>query len=161
MTTHEYSPEQLKLKAEAYCAEAERCEYDVLLKLRQWRASDEVTARILAHLYQQDYLNPQRYCRAFVRDKYRLTHWGRQKIIQALRMKQLPTSAIENALNEIETDEYDQILARLLSQKRRSLKASTNYELNTKLIRFALGRGYQMSEILKHLNNEYPEDFSD
>lgn len=161
MKPKEYTPEQLKWKAEAYCAAAERCEYDVLQKLVRWKATPETQAAILAHLYKENYLSTERYCRAFVRDKYRLAHWGTNKIVQALRLKQLPAEDIRAALEEIETDEYDEILVRLLQQKRKSIKAKNDYEMNTKLIRFALGRGYQMKEILKYIHYDENEQFTD
>ena len=34
-------------------------------------------------------------------------------------------------------------------QKKRSVKANTDYERNGKLIRFAIGRGFEMEEILR------------
>ncbi len=145
---------QLQQKAERYCASAERCEQDVLLKLCHWGATPETEARIVAHLYRERYLDTARYCKAFVRDKYRLSKWGRDKIAMHLRMKHLPAEDIASALEEIDTDEYDETLAHILRQKARTLKAASEYERNAKLIRFALGRGYAMKEILRQLKTK-------
>lgn len=147
----EYTEKELMQKAEAYCAAAERCPSDVEGKLKGWGAVAEVGARIMAHLLEERYLDTVRFCRFFVRDKYRFNHWGRMKIIQALRMKHLSEKEIETGLEEIDPEEYDGILKNLLEKKAKEVKAASGYERNAKLLRFAAGRGFTMDEIMKHL----------
>ena len=154
----EYTEEELKYQAEAYCSAAERCPSEVEKKLLQWGGNFEVVERIMAHLFKERYLDTLRFCRAFVRDKYRFNQWGRMKISQALRMKQLTPEEIESGMEEIDEVEYHSILSHLLKQKSRSIKGGTEYERNTKLIRFAAGRGFLMDEILKHLKQADYED---
>ena len=155
----EYTEEELKYKAEVYCSAAERCPSEVEKKMLQWGGTAEVVERIMAHLFKERYLDTLRFCRAFVRDKYRFNQWGRMKISQALRMKQLTPEEIESGMEEIDDEEYHSILSHLLKQKSRSIKGGTEYERNTKLIRFAAGRGFLMDEILKHLKQaDYEED---
>ena len=156
----EYSEEELKYKAEVYCSAAERCPSEVEKKLYQWGGSPETVESIMMHLFKERYLDTVRYCRAFVRDKYRFNQWGRMKIVQGLRMKQLSSADIEEGLNEIDDEEYNAILASLLKQKSRSVKAATAYERNTKLIRFAVGRGFSMDEVLRHIKQVDDEDFA-
>lgn len=147
----EYTEKELMQKAEAYCAAAERCPSDVEDKLKGWGAAAEVGVRIMAHLLEERYLDTVRFCRFFVRDKYRFNHWGRMKIIQALRMKRLSEKEIETGLEEIDPEEYDGILKNLLEKKAKEVKAASGYERNAKLLRFAAGRGFTMDEIMKHL----------
>ena len=85
----EYSEAEIKSKAEVYCSSVERCPSDVEEKIRKWGASEEVTERIMAHLQKERYLDAARFCRFYVRDKYRFNQWGRMKIAQMLRMKRL------------------------------------------------------------------------
>lgn len=150
----EYTEKELKNKAEVYCSSAERCPSDVEAKLEGWGGSPEVVASVMAHLYKERYLDNVRYCKAFVRDKYRFNQWGRVKIFQALKMKGLSSEEINEGLSEIDDEEYHGILGNLLSQKVRSIKASSDYERNCKLIRFATGRGFTMQEILRHVNDD-------
>ena len=147
----EYTEKELMQKADAYCAAAERGPSDVEGKLKGWGAAAEVGARIMAHLLEERYLDMVRFCRFFVRDKYRFNHWGRMKIIQALRMKRLSEKEIETGLEEIDPEEYDGILKNLLEKKAKEVKAASGYERNAKLLRFAAGRGFTMDEIMKHL----------
>lgn len=136
-------------KAEVYCSVAERCPSEVTEKLRRWGADEEQIPVVITHLEKERYLDAARFCRFFVRDKYRFNQWGRLKIVQALRMKQLDSVQIQEGLDEIDEEEYLQVLERLLKQKARSVKAVSEYERNAKLVRFAAGRGFTMDEILK------------
>lgn len=145
-------------KAEVYCAAAERCLSDVTSKLVQWGASSEAMERILSHLLEERYLDERRYAKAFVRDKYRFNGWGRLKIAMALRQKGISDESIDAGLNEIDEREYRQTLKALLQRIRRTVKGKTAYEQNGKLIRFALGKGYEMNDILRVLKPPTDED---
>lgn len=147
----EYTEEDFRRKAEVYCSKAEHCSSEVREKLRQWGAEPEMAARILVVLQRNRFVDEIRFCRAFVRDKYRFNQWGRVKIVQALRMKQLSSEDIEVGLAEIDEEEYKAVLQTLLAQKAKSIKSGTAYEKNMKLIRFAVGRGFAMSEVLHYV----------
>ena len=83
MANHEWSLEELKHKAEAYCAGAEHCCSELNNKLLQWGASYEHINLIIMHLKKHDYINEERYCRAFAHDKLLYQGWGRVKISTA------------------------------------------------------------------------------
>ena len=102
----EYSENELKNKAEAYCSSAEHCSWEVENKLKQWGASDEVAQNIIAHLQKERYVNNSRFCQAFVHDKYLFNRWGRQRIRQELRMRQLDDKDIACGMEEIDDKEY-------------------------------------------------------
>lgn len=156
----EYSEAEIKNKAEAYCSAVERCPSEVEEKIRKWGASEEVTERIMAYLQQERYLDTVRFCRFYVRDKYRFNQWGRMKIAQMLRMKGLAEEDIRAGLAEIDTEEYDGILKKMLRQKIKGIKAANDYERSMKLIRFAMGRGFTLEEIRRYVNQVNPdEDF--
>lgn len=136
-------------KAAAYCSLAERCPAEVEAKLLAWGiASEAATRRILDFLKRENFLNEERYCRAFIRDKYRFSQWGRQKIAMALRQKQISATLYASCFaEEIDEEEYRSILKKLLAAKQRATRARNRYELEGKLIRFALSRGFEMEDI--------------
>ena len=144
----EMSVEEARLKAEAYCSLSEHCKSEVLGKLQQWGAPEETWEAILNHLEKERYVDESRYATFFVRDKYRFNQWGRIKIAQAMRMKHIPSACIDEAMEEIDEQEYLNILTSLLKKKVRSIKASNDYERNGKLVRFAAGHGYEIGDIL-------------
>lgn len=144
----EMSAEEARLKAEAYCSLSEHCKSEMLGKLQQWGAPEKTWEAILNHLEKERYVDESRYATFFVRDKYRFNQWGRIKIAQALRMKHIPSACIDEAMEEIDEQEYLNILTSLLKKKVRSIKASNDYERNGKLVRFAAGHGYEIGDIL-------------
>lgn len=143
----------------ARCSVAEMCVSDARKKLDASDLAEQEKEDILHRLITERFIDENRYARAFVRDKFRFSGWGRQKINQALRLKGVGRTDITAAMEEIDEEEYRQALHRLLQSKRRSVKGRSDYEINGKLIRFALGRGYEMPLILKELDaNEWDFD---
>ena len=141
----EYSEAEIKSKAEVYCSSVERCPSDVEEKIRKWGASEEVTERIMAHLQKERYLDAV----------------GRMKIAQMLRMKRLSDEDIRAGLEEIDTEEYDGILKKMLKQKMKGIKAANDYERSMKLIRFAVGRGFTLEEVRRFVNQVEPDEYFD
>lgn len=149
------SYEAARNKAENYCIKVERCRQEVRKKLSQWGTAPEDIEKILDKLIDDRFIDETRYARAFVRDKYRFNGWGRKKIEMSLKMKAVDSRDINEGLEEIDEQEYIDILERLLKNKKKSTKAESDYELNAKLMRFAAGRGFEPSIISKILHFDY------
>lgn len=145
----------------AYCSTAEHCRAEIAEKLQRWGIAYDAIERILDRLEQDKYIDEERFCRAFVNDKYRFAKWGKVKIKQALQLKKIPSVTYHSFLNEIDEEEYLSILRDLLNSKRKSVRAENEYELNGKLMRFAFSRGFEMKDIRRCIDlsdeNEYPE----
>lgn len=136
----------------SYCSKAERCEYDVLKKLRAWELTDEEIARIMKRLREEKYVDNARFARSFINDKLRFNKWGKQKIIFELRKRQIPEPVYLSLLNELDEDTLNEQLDTILRTKNRSVKAKDDYDRRNKLIRFALGRGFSMDAVIKAVN---------
>ncbi len=134
-------------RASAYCSVAEHCRSEVADKLQKWGISKSVASGILDRLEKENYINEERFCRAFVNDKYRFSKWGKIKISQALQQKNIPDAIYRPSFDMIDQDEYLNLLRNLLSTKMKNIRAESEYEKNGKLIRFALSRGFEMKDI--------------
>ena len=130
------------LQLAALCAQAEHCQQEMRDKMKRWEMTPEVQDRIIARLVSERYIDDERYARAFVKDKIRYNKWGRRKVQQGLWMKHIDDDIQQRVLDEIDDEEYLAVLKPLLAQKRKTTKAQNDYELNQKLVRFALGRGF-------------------
>ena len=79
----------------------------------------------------------------------------------ALWMKHIDSETSQRALDAIDDQTYVGILRPMLRQKRRSTKASSEYELTMKLIKFAMSRGFTMDIIRQCIDvddeSEFPE----
>jgi regulatory protein len=155
----------MKTEQEAYltlaalCAQAEHCQWEMLEKMRRWEVPEEAQARVMQRLVKERYVDDERYAQAFVKDKIRYNKWGRRKVDQALWQKHIDEDIRKRVLDEVDDDEYLKVLRPLLKQKRKSTKANSDYELNQKLMRFALGRGFTFDIIRQCIDvEEEPEE---
>ena len=142
----------------ALCAQAEHCQHEMLEKMRRWELDDEAQASVMQRLVSERYVDDERYARAFVKDKVRYNKWGRRKVEQSLWQKHIDEDIRQRVLDEVDDEEYLAILRPLLKQKRKTTKADSDYELNQKLVRFALGRGFTFDIIRQCLDVDEIED---
>ena len=138
--------------AERLCSLRELCPHDVRIKLKIKGVSNEEAERVVAELIRHNFLNEERYARAFVHDKSRLQGWGPEKIRFALHAKQIPDTFIRKALADIDQSSQKEALFRLLQAKRKNVKATSEADLRAKLTRFALSRGYIYDDIVTALS---------
>ena len=136
-------------KAATYASRCEHCESEVREKLLVWGSSNEETEEIIAYLVEERYIDNQRYANSYTRDKFRFNHWGKYKISMMLRSKDIDKDTIEEAISQIEEEEYLEKLEQILKDKLRSLKYSSEYEKKGKLFKFAQSRGFESSAISK------------
>ena len=138
----EMTEQEAYLQLAALCAQAEHCQQEMRDKMRRWELDETAQNRIVARLVKERYIDDERYARAFVKDKIRYNKWGRRKVQQALWLKHIDSDIQQRVLDEIDEKEYLDVLRPLLKQKRKSIRAMSDYELRQKLVRFALGRGF-------------------
>ena len=154
MEKRELSKAEWLDKAEGYCARSEHCAADVRRKLHEWGAPAKIEDfspdngldlfdYIEQNLYERDFLNDARFCRAYVHDKVAYQAWGRIKIQAGLHALQLPEGSIRTALAEIDEEQYFKNL--------RSLIASRREDSQDKLLRFLAQRGFTYDEIQSQL----------
>lgn len=137
----------------ARCATTEHCTYEMREKMRCWGLPSDVEEQVVTRLAAEHYVDDERFCRAFVRDKAYSSRWGRRKIEQALIQKHIAADIRQRVLNEMNTADYVAMLRQLLDSKRKTTHARNDYELNGKLIRFALSRGFTMDIIRQCLSD--------
>jgi len=148
------SPEQNFLfeKARYFCDYQERSIYDVKKKLQLWRASDTTIERIITRLEKEDFINEERFAVTFAVGKLRNNKWGRTKIFYALSQKYIPEIYIQMALNEIDEEEYLNVLKSVLETKK--IKETDEFKRKAKLVKYAQQKGFQPSLIWKVINGE-------
>lgn len=148
-------------KLSALCARSEHCQHEMLEKMRQWGVDADEQAWVMQRLVEERYVDDERYARAFVHDKMQYNQWGRRKIEQALWLKHIDEHTVRRVLDEIDDAEYAAILKPMLKQKRRHTTAGSDYELNMKLMKWAIGRGFTMDVIRQCLDVSDEDEFLD
>jgi len=149
------------LQLAALCAQAEHCQQEMRDKMRRWELDETAQNSIISRLIKERYIDDERYARAFVKDKIRYNKWGRRKVQQGLWQKHIAPEIQELVLDEIDEKEYLDVLRPLLKQKRKSVRAASDYELNRKLARFALSRGFTFDQIRQCLDVDDLEEMDE
>ncbi len=91
---------------ERYCSYQERCHKEVHLKLKEMRMIPDAIDHIIHHLITHNYLNETRFTQAFVRGKFRVKKWGKQRLVRELKFREISEYNIRLALKEISEPEY-------------------------------------------------------
>ena len=141
-------------RAAALCSSQEQCSSHIREKLNSWKVSDEDSIRIIALLKKELFLDDQRYATFYVRDKFRFNSWGKIKLAHMLRQKEIHQDVIEEALGQIDQEEYWQTCERLISEKSATLRESNQFKRKGKLFRYAAQRGFEsdlIHQILSYL----------
>lgn len=137
------------------CAEKEYSRAEIFDKIKRWGLDVDLTHHLMATLEENDFVNDERFCRSFINDKLRISKWGRFKIAEGLRLKNIPEEVIEAHLSAIDEDEYFNILCKVIEVKKKSVQSKNKKELKVKLARFALSRGFETEYIVRCIG-EFP-----
>ena len=140
--------EQALQKLKHYCAYQERCHSEVKEKLYALGAWKKDHDEIIATLIEENYLDEERFAKAFAGGKFRIKQWGRVKIKYELKQKQVSEYSIKKALKEIDGEEYLKVLSKLAQEKYASLKAEQYLIKKKKTMDYLMGKGFEM-ELVK------------
>lgn len=155
MTEEEYN--HYFTRVSQLCALKEKCEQDVQKKLMQWNIPEEVREKLLEQLKQLDFINHQRYATAFALDKLRFNHWGRKKIAYALHAKNIEEKYIQEALEALPDQQYENILENELDKKIKTLKGNDHNQLKNKLCQYLIQKGYESGKVFESVNKKIQE----
>ncbi|MCE2741751.1 MAG: RecX family transcriptional regulator [Sphingobacteriales bacterium] len=136
------------LKAANFCAYQERCHQEVLAKLQEWGIYGDEAAELILFLIENNYLNEERFAKAFAGGKFRVKKWGRTKIKRELKLRQISDFCIGVGLKEIDPDDYLMTLQAVLQKQIDKSKIKHPMLLKQKVFQYAMQRGYE-SDIIQ------------
>ena len=147
-----YSFDEAQILLENYCAYQERCHKEVTDKLKNMRMIPEAIDNIVVHLIQHNYLNEQRFAKAFTRGKFRIKKWGKNRIIRELKFRQISDYAIKSGLKEIKLDVYNKTLQELTEKRIAQVKEKDRYKKRKKVADYLLYRGWESNLVYQKIN---------
>lgn len=142
-TNNRLTPQQALLKAANFCAYQERCHQEVTEKLKEWGIWGEDAMALIHTLIEQNYLNEERFAKAFAGGKFRVKQWGRIKIKMELKHRDVSDYCIKSALAEINEADYTDTLQELLDKKWNATKDSNLLSKRAKVARYAIAKGFE------------------
>lgn len=139
-------------KMQAICSKTEKCSFDIEQKIKNYPLEEKDRDWILNKLKEDKFIDDKRFAGFFVKDKFRFNKWGRIKIRHAMHMKNIDDEIINEALEEqLDEDEYREVLKELLVTKNRSLKDKNMFARKGKLVRFATQRGFEPEAVFERV----------
>ncbi len=153
MIKREIKPEQARQRLEELCARSEQCRYDLMKKMSGWGICLDIAEKIMSHLEKKRFVDDNRFAHAYCRDKFRFSRWGRMKIVRGLMLKRISRDMIDDAMEEIDEEDYFETLVSLLRSKSGSIEEPQTYDGKTRLFRFAISRGFESNLIIKVINS--------
>lgn len=143
-------------KIRNWCAYQERSHFETQNKLFEYGLNKSEIEQVIATLISDNFLNEERFAESFARGKFRIKHWGKNKIKQELKMRKVSEYSIKKALKQIDDKEYSQTLEKLISKKWKETKETNEYKKRYKVLQYVISRGFESdlaNDILK-LNSE-------
>lgn len=146
---------------EAYARLADRCATtelstgEALEKLRRLGVCRCEAIAIVQRLVNERFIDDDRFARAYVRDRVAHARWGVVKIRQSLLLKGVDRQVVDEAItSELDDEVYFRNLEAALRSKASAMASPLDYADRMKLMRFAVGRGYEPSLVQAMLADE-------
>lgn len=152
-----YTVEEALKSLESYCAYQERCHKEVREKLLSMRMIPEAIDHVISKLIQDNFLNEERYAKAYARGKFRIKKWGRNRIVRELKFREISKFNIDSALKEIHTDSYHQTLHELAVKKCEGIQEKNIWKKRKKLADYLLYRGWESHLVYEKVQELIPQ----
>lgn len=143
-------------KLEYYCSYQDRCYKEVEQKLRSFTLLSELKEQIIVHLIEHKYVDEERFAKSFARGKHNYKGWGKIRIVQELKFREISKRNIDLALLELPNEVYLENFHQLAEKNWETIKERKGQKKNKKFVDFLLRKGYETNlifEKLKQLDN--------
>ncbi|MCF6350965.1 MAG: RecX family transcriptional regulator [Flavobacteriaceae bacterium] len=150
--TKSYTVDQAQFLLERYCIYQDRCHIEVEKKLKTLNIITEAQEIIIIHLIQNDFLNEERFAKSFVRGKFNIKKWGKYKIKNELKFRQISAYNIKTAMNEIDDEVYTETIKKLVVKKAATLSEENIFIKKKKILNFLLQKGYEFKDVITLVN---------
>jgi len=135
--------QEVLLKLEHFCAYQERCHAEVVTKLYSLKITPDEIDAIIVQLIETNFLNETRFACSFARGKHRIKHWGKIRITNELKIRQISAFNITLALKEISPEEYEATFELLSEKCWNSIQEKNTLKKRKKFCDYMLRRGYE------------------
>jgi regulatory protein len=138
-----FTPKEALLKLEHFCAYQERCHAEVVAKLYSLKMTSDEIDSIVVQLIESNFLNETRFACSFARGKHRIKFWGKIRITNELKARQISPANIALALKEISSEEYEDTFSQLSERCWNSIHEKNILKKRKKFCDYMLRRGYE------------------
>ena len=137
-------------KAANFCVYQERTQDEVRKRLRDWKVFGEEAEEIIAWLITENYINEERFAKAFAGGKFRVKKWGKLKIEAELKARKISKYNLASALKEIPSSDYLDTLEALIIKKSEEVKLEPNFlKRKQKVFNYLISKGFESNLVLE------------
>lgn len=147
-----YTVDEALKKLENYCAYQERCHKEVRTKLWDMKMIPEAIDVIMVHLIEHNYLNEERFAKAYVSGKFRIKKWGKIRLVRELKFRGISKYSMDAALKEIDLDDYYKTLDELVQKRIAQVTEKNVYKKKKKVADYLFYRGWESHLVYEKLN---------
>ena len=152
------APAEMKMKniihlLSKFCAYQERTAGQVKERLKKYSLTADQGRRIMDQLVKEGFLNEERYARTYALGKFRQNKWGHMKISYSLKAKGIHSDLIDQAIQQIETEEYRALAKKLIARKINEIKDKDPFLRNQKILRYMVMKGFETSLVQEILHS--------
>ena len=152
MKSENFTIKEIEFKLKQYCSYQDRCHSEVENKLLKFNLISQAKDQILFNLINEDYLNETRFCKSFVRGKFKIKNWGKRRIIQELKSRKISEFNIKKGLSEINEFDYQEKFENLFNKKLSSLENLNSIDKKKKIFSYLQYRGWETNLIYEKIN---------
>ncbi|MBT4709623.1 MAG: recombinase RecX [Flavobacteriaceae bacterium] len=152
MNNFDLTLKEIEGKLQYYCSYQDRCHKEVIAKLKTFGVKSNESNQIISNLIKENYLNESRFSKSFVRGKFNIKNWGKVKIINELKFRNISPYNITLGLNEIDDQDYMKKLEDIFNKKLSSLSNLSSPLKKKKIISYLLYRGWESNLVYSKIN---------
>ncbi len=138
---------EIRKKMEHYCAYQDRCHDEVISKMKNLGLTTSEIDETVVYLIAENFLNETRFAQSFARGRHRIKHWGKVRIVNELKARNISQYNINSALREIDSGEYEETFRSLSEKYWESIPERNTLKKRKKFCDFLLRKGYESDMI--------------
>jgi regulatory protein len=138
-----YSNDEIRKKLEYYCAYQDRCHQEVYQKMFSFSLSSNEKEELMVYLIDTNFLNEERFAQSFTRGKHNYKKWGKIRITNELKTRNISATIIKIALKEINDSLYLETFEELTERHWLSISESNLLKKRKKFCDYFLRKGWE------------------
>jgi len=134
---------EIRGKIEYYCAYQDRCHKEVFEKMKSFNLTTSEKDEVIVYLIEHNFLNEERFAQSFTRGKHNYKKWGKNRIINELKMRNISSNIINIALKEINNEAYFETFDELANNHWQSITEKNILKKRKKFCDYFISKGWE------------------
>ncbi|MFC4738621.1 regulatory protein RecX [Flavobacterium ponti] len=135
--------DETRKKLEYYCAYQDRCHQEVYQKMFSFNLTSNEKEEVMVYLINNNFLNEERFAQSFVRGKHNYKKWGKTRITNELKARNISSTIIKIALKEINDSLYFEAFEELANKHWETISETNLMKKRKKFCDYFMRKGWE------------------